>query len=62
MQEEVKDVQQEEVSMRCDCGGLMRYTGQAYLTSPPKFKHQCTQCTNQATYSFKYPYVRVKRS
>jgi hypothetical protein len=46
------------VDQTCDyCKeGVMRCTGSAYLTNPPKYPHTCTKCGKTQTYPQVYPY------
>ena len=48
-----------EVDMMCDaCGlGFMRPTGITLLSSPPKYKHSCTNCHKEETYARVYPHI-----
>lgn len=55
--EQKREVKVFEVNYKCDhCEeGLMRFTGTRYLTSPPKYSHQCTKCKANQTFSKCYP-------
>lgn len=46
------------VALRCDvegCPGEMVPTGEAKMTSPPKYVHQCNFCGASATSGHRYP-------
>lgn len=39
------------------CGGEMKSTGQAWMTNPPGFFHQCDKCSFAAAIKAKYPRI-----
>lgn len=54
---EVKTV---KVDMKCDeCNkGYLRPTGQCFMTSPPKYPHECDKCGKREVITGKtYPYI-----
>lgn len=41
-----------------DCTvGVLKPTGVAFMTSPPKYEHQCTNCEKKQFFSKKYPRI-----
>lgn len=47
-----------QAELKCavaQCDGRMQYTGEAQLSSPPKYVHSCTVCTARETFKFAYP-------
>jgi hypothetical protein len=49
-----------QIDMQCDvCGkGKMIPTGQAFLTHPPQFPHECDECHVRVTYGQRYPHIK----
>ena len=56
-----KELKTYEVKMLCDeCEkGFMISTGMAYMTSPPRYPHRCSDdyCRNEETYDVSYPRI-----
>lgn len=49
------------VYMKCEkCrNGLMKPSGNVFLTEPPQFLHKCNNCGNEETYHIQYPYQKL---
>ena len=58
---EVKPIQ---VTLQCDdCGGEMKPTGTALMTSPPQYPHVCEKCGASSNIRAKtYPYIEYIKS
>jgi len=53
-----KEVKTFRVSEMCDdCLVDLKYTGMAYLTSPPQYPHECPKCGRQYTLDKIYPTI-----
>lgn len=61
--EQMTEVRSFEISMKCDkCGvGNMVPTGYSYMTSPPKYPHECNKCDNSETYRKTYPCIEYRK-
>ena len=49
------------VTLECECGGNMAWTGSQLLTYPPQYPHECELCKNVERSSRKYPYTKYKK-
>lgn len=46
------------VQAMCDgCGGVMRTSGVAFMSSPPQYPHECIDCGHRETLKRHYPYT-----
>lgn len=51
-----------KVTLECEkCGGEMKSTGQALMSNPPQYPHECKKCGNTRNIRGKqYPYIEYE--
>ena len=43
------------IKVYCDCGGEIKFNGNANLSFPPQYVHECGDCGYLTTYPDQYP-------
>jgi hypothetical protein len=44
-----------KIKVHCDCGGQFFFNGNALMTHPPMYAHECSDCGITETFSDQYP-------
>lgn len=57
---ELKPIQVDFKCPKCMIGYL-RPTNVSYMSNPPQYPHQCTDCIYSETFNIKYPYIEYEK-